>query len=250
MMSPAVMWHIVQQSLFCKGPSITEKNVPDQTDRVHLITGGNTGIGFELSQILYRANATVYLTSRDVTKGQAAIDRIKAAVPASKGRLELLQVDLADLPSIKKCADEFKARESKLHYLCNNAGLMMPPRGMTTAQGHDIEIGTNCLGPYLFTKLLTPLLRETAQSEKEKGVADSVRVSWAGSLVIDAGAPSGGIVWDANGKPKTHWMRIPNYGQSKAGNLFLANIYANEVEGSGIVSVVRILRSISSGDLE
>ena len=110
----------------------------------------------------------------------------------------------------------------------------MPPHGSKTAQGHELQMGTNCLGAYLFTSHLRPILEKTAASAP----ANSVRVAWAGSLAIDFGSPPGGVRFDEKGKVKIESNPPTNYGASKAGNLFLAQKFGDEVAGKGIVSVV------------
>ena len=227
--------HLLSQCFWIPAPTLTETDVPDLSSKVLLVTGGNSGVGYQLAQILYRAHGTVYIAGRSPSKCQAAVESIKASTPESRGRLEVLHLDLADLSSIKASAEDFLARESRLDVLWNNAGVMVPPKGSVTAQGYELQLGTNCLGPYLFTKLLTPLLQKTAKTAP----ANSVRVAWAGSIVIDVAAPAGGVVFE-NGKEtvKTLWSQTANYGVSKCGNLFLAKGFASETVDDGIVSVV------------
>lgn len=97
---------------------------------------------------------------------------------------------------------------------------MMPPAGSKTAQNHELQVGTNVLGSYLLTSLLRPILTKTAASSPP----GSTRVTWAGSLAVDLMSPKpGGITWESEtGGPKT-LGRQSDYGQSKAGNLLLAN---------------------------
>ena len=94
-----------------------------------IVTGGYAGCGKELSRILYQCNGTVYVAGRSQDKAVKAMDEIKAAVTESKGKLEFLKLDLADLPSIKQSAEDFLSRENSLHVLTNNAGVMIPPVG-------------------------------------------------------------------------------------------------------------------------
>lgn len=96
-----------------------------------IITGGYSGIGFQLAKIVYGKNATVYLAGRRTREGLNAIKEITA--PA-KGRLEFLSLDLSDLTSIKKSAEEFMAQESQLDILWNNAGVMGTPKDQKTTQ--------------------------------------------------------------------------------------------------------------------
>ena len=142
-----------------------------------LSRGGYAGCGKELSKILYGKNGTVYVAGRSKEKADAAIEEINKAHPSSDGKLEFLKVDLADLASVKASADDFLNREQRLDVLTNNAGVMIPPVGSKAAQGHELQMGTNVLGPFLFTQLLTPLLQKTAASSPP----GSVRVTWAAS---------------------------------------------------------------------
>jgi NAD(P)-dependent dehydrogenase (short-subunit alcohol dehydrogenase family) len=137
------------------------------------------------------------------------------------------------LATIKKSADEFLAKEGKLDVLWNNAGVMVPPQGSKTKQGYELQLGTNCVGPFLFTKLLTPLLSKTAQTLP----AGSVRVVWTSSSVAELGSPKNGV--DLNNLDyKTDVPAWTKYGTSKAGNYYHATEYARHTQNAGIVSVV------------
>lgn len=189
-------------------------------------------------KILYRSNGRVYIAGRNEKKAQEAIANIKKSYPEGRGTLEFLHLDLSDLSTIRKSADDFLLKEQRLDVLTNNAGVGSPAAGSTDAQGHELHLGTNCLGPFLFTELLTPILRKTAAVSPP----GSVRVTWAGSLTTEVSAPNGGVVLAEDGVPvvsKTNQMS--NYGQSKAGNIFLASEYARRHQENGIVSVVSSL---------
>lgn len=138
------------------------------------MTGGYTGVGFELAKLLYQRNATVYVAGRSKEKGDQALSALKEQYPDSKGKLAFLQLDLADQSTIKKSAEEFMSKESRLDVLTQNAGVMVPPSGSKDAQGHDLQIGTNCVGPWLFAQSLLPILKKTAASS----APNSVRVTW------------------------------------------------------------------------
>ncbi|KAJ9620850.1 short-chain alcohol dehydrogenase [Taxawa tesnikishii (nom. ined.)] len=196
--------NIFYQCFYIPKPTLTEENLPDQSGRVFIVTGGYAGVGLELSRILYQRNGTVYIAGRSEAKGAAAISSIKSKCPSSDGRLEFLHLDLADLATIKASAEAFLARERRLDVLTNNAGVMVPPSGSRTAQGHELQIGTNCLGPYLFTRLLLPVLQRTA-----------------------AAAPPG------SGEPVVHGTKMANYAQSKAGNVLLAHEFLQRYGGGG-----------------
>lgn len=200
MPSASFYYDAFRQCFFLPAPTLTEQNLPDQTGRVFIVTGGYAGVGKELAGILYQKNGTVYIAGRSSEKGVAAITAIKEAHPSADGRLEFLHVDLADLSSIKESVSTFTKREQRLDVLTNNAGVMTPPPGSLSEQGHELQMGTNCLGPFLFTSLLTPLLEKTAASS----TPGSVRVTWAASLATLA-APTGGVEFESSsGNPKVH----------------------------------------------
>ncbi|KAI4671983.1 uncharacterized protein J4E78_000482 [Alternaria triticimaculans] len=171
---------------FPPAPAFTETSLPNLSGKVYIVTGASAGIGKELSRLLYTHHATVYIAARSAEKAHAAISYIKEACPDSKGTLHYLHLDLDDLSGIKASAESFLAKESRLDVLFNNAGVMVPPVGSTTKQGYELQLGTNCVAPFLFTKLLTPILLETVKKEA-KG---SVRVIWAlnpGNLKTELG---------------------------------------------------------------
>ncbi|KAK7726028.1 short-chain alcohol dehydrogenase [Botryosphaeria dothidea] len=230
--------NILSQSAFIANPPFTEKELPDQRGKVHIVTGGYSGVGLELVKILYAANATVYVAGRSADKANKAIEAVKHAHPegSTGGRVEFLQLDLAHLASIKKSADEFAAREQRLDVLTNNAGVMFPPKGSKSEEGHELQMGTNCLGPFLFTQLLLPLLRKTAASSPP----GSVRVTWAASVAIDLLSPAHGVDLDeANGgAPKVLSTPQQNYGQSKSGNVLLGTEFARRYRDDGIRSML------------
>jgi retinol dehydrogenase 12 len=114
------LWRFWDQSLRIPKPTLTESNLPDQQGRVVIITGGYTGVGFELSKILYQHNATICIAGRDQQKADKAIKLIKDAHPASNGRLQFLLVDLSDLQSVKSGASRFAETQERLDVLVNN----------------------------------------------------------------------------------------------------------------------------------
>jgi len=212
--------------------TLTEKNLPDQLGKVFIVTGSSSGVGKELVQILYAHNAKVYVAARSAEKATKAIESIKSAFPDSKGALEYLHLDLDDLTTIKKSADEFLGKEKRLDILWNNAGVMVPPQGSKTKQGYELQIGTNNFAPFLFTKFLAPLLRATAKTS----APGAVRVVWTSSSMAEASSPTGGV--DLNNLDykvdKAVWHK---YGVSKAGNILHAKEFAKRFGGEGIVSV-------------
>ncbi len=190
------------QSFGLPTPPLTEKNLPDQTGKVYLISGSNTGVGYQVASILYSHNAKVWVAARSESKALEAIESIKREHPKSNGKLEYLSLNLSDLTTIKASAEDFLSREDKLHWLDNNAGVMVPPNGSKGAQGMDLTYQTNILGPFLFTKSLLPILRRTAENEPQ----GSVRVSWAGVWPSICRVRRVVRCGKREGMEKTHWM--------------------------------------------
>ncbi|KAM0466539.1 hypothetical protein ACHAPV_000042 [Trichoderma viride] len=213
-------------------PTFTEADLDSLDGKVVIITGGSSGIGYELAKILYRKNARVYIATRSEQGAREAIQSIQASETVG-GSLEFLYLKLDDLSSIKASVQEFKAKESKLHVLWNNAGVSQPPLGSVSSQGIELQFATNCLGPFLFTQLLLPLLESTAaDTTTPRG---SVRVVWTGSQVMELSSPPGGIIIDELRAPPQD--RARNYTNSKTGNYFLATELARRTGSSNIVSV-------------
>jgi NAD(P)-dependent dehydrogenase (short-subunit alcohol dehydrogenase family) len=135
----------------------TTADIPDQSGRVALVTGGNSGLGYQTALQLARQGARVLLAARDRGRGVAALEQLAAAgVPA--GHAELVQLDLADLASVERFAAGFLAGGQGLDLLVNNAGVMAIPHRETTAQGYERQFGTNHLGHFALTGRLLPAL--------------------------------------------------------------------------------------------
>ena len=135
----------------------TAADIPDQSGRVALVTGGNSGLGYQTVLQLARRGARVLLAARDHARGAAALERLAAAgVPA--GHAELVQLDLADLTSVESFAAGFLAGGQGLDLLVNNAGVMAIPHRETTAQGYERQFATNHLGHFALTGRLLPAL--------------------------------------------------------------------------------------------
>ncbi|KAF1930347.1 NAD(P)-binding protein [Didymella exigua CBS 183.55] len=226
--------------MFPPTPAFTESALPAGSlkDKVFIVTGASTGVGKELARLLYSLHGTVYIAARSKERSDAAMAWIREAHPDSKGRLEFVYVELADLESIKPAAEEFLAKEKRLDILFNNAGVMVPPQGSKTKQGYELQLGTNCLGHYAFTKLLTPLLVQTAKVSE----AGSVRVVWVSSSAV-VSAPKGGVNMD-NLDYRKDKLAVHKYGVSKAGNVLHALAFRNLHEKDGVLSV-----SLNPGNL-
>jgi NAD(P)-dependent dehydrogenase (short-subunit alcohol dehydrogenase family) len=189
------MFRAQLSQFFPPKPAFTEADIAPQHDRVFIVTGGASGIGLELTKVLYQKGGRVYIAGQSEDKARQAIQEIQTALPPSDsyGSLDFLHLDLADLTSIKGSADAFKANESRLDVLWNNAGVSQPPLGSVSKQGIELQLATNCLGPFLFTHLLLPLLESTAAAGASTS-AGSVRVIWTSSQMMELSAPQGGIL--------------------------------------------------------
>lgn len=139
----------------------TKKNMSDLTGKIIVVTGGNSGLGFESVKALAEKGATVVLASRNVQKGEDSKAEILKAYP--QGKVEVLPLDLMDLKSIRSFNKLFKEKYDRLDVLLNNAGIMTTPY-FTTKDGFEGQMGTNHLGHFALTALLMDVIRKTPGS--------------------------------------------------------------------------------------
>ncbi|RAU96973.1 short-chain dehydrogenase [Mycobacterium colombiense] len=180
----------------------SEGDVPDQSGRVVVVTGANTGIGYEAAAVLAYRGAHVVLAVRNLEKGNAALSRIVAASP--RADVTLQQLDLTSLDAIRSAADALRAAYPRIDLLINNAGVMWTPK-QVTQDGFELQFGTNHLGHFALTGLLL---------ENLLGVRDSrvVTVSSLGHR-LRAAIHFDDLQWEHR------YDRIGAYGQSKLANL-------------------------------
>jgi NAD(P)-dependent dehydrogenase (short-subunit alcohol dehydrogenase family) len=191
----------------------------DLDGRTFLITGANTGIGRATTEALAARGATVYMACRSEAKARPVRDEIAAAT--GNDHLHLLSLDLADLASVRACADGFLQTGAPLHVLINNAGLA-GKRGMT-ASGFELAFGTNHVGPFLLTNLLLDRLRASAP-------ARIVTVSSEGHYRVD------GIDYDAVRSATRTRTAFHEYCVSKLANVLHAQELGRRLEGSGVTT--------------
>ncbi|MCK4920516.1 MAG: SDR family NAD(P)-dependent oxidoreductase [Bacteroidales bacterium] len=139
----------------------TSQNIPDLNGKVIIVTGGNSGIGFETVKELATKGAKVISACRDTEKGKKAKAEILADNPEAK--IEVIALDLMDLNSIRNFAETIKSKYKKIDVLLNNAGIMMTPYGLTK-DGFESQMGTNHLGHFALTGLLLDLIKNTPNS--------------------------------------------------------------------------------------
>ena len=175
--------------------------LPDQRGRTAVVTGGNSGIGLEAALVLARKGVRLVLACRNPGKAKAAADSIGRAVPAAE--VEVLALDLADLASVRDFARAFKARHARLDLLVNNAGVMAIPFRQT-ADGFEMQIGTNHLGHFALSGLLLERLLATPEGRVVNVSSGAHRM--------------GKIRFDDLNWQQGYW-RWPAYGQSKLANL-------------------------------
>ncbi|MCB9457329.1 MAG: SDR family NAD(P)-dependent oxidoreductase [Anaerolineaceae bacterium] len=139
-------------------PKWTTQNIPDMNSKVVIVTGANSGVGYEAAKELARKGAQTILACRSLDKARAALSQIQTEIPGAAA--EVLPLDLTSLDSVRQFAAAFKAKYTRLDVLLNNAGIMMVPYGKT-ADGFERQFGTNHLGHFALTGLLLDLLLAT-----------------------------------------------------------------------------------------
>jgi len=184
----------------------TASNVPDQSGRVAIVTGANTGLGYETARVLADKGAKVVIAVRDTAKGDAAAARITATNP--KADVTVQKLDLGSLASVHAAADDLRLAHPRIDLLINNAGVMYPPKS-TTADGFELQFGTNHLGAFALTGLLIDNLLPVPGS----------RVVAVASIAhnINAEVDFGDLQWE-----KRRYNRVASYGQSKLSNLLFS----------------------------
>ncbi|MBX7454738.1 SDR family NAD(P)-dependent oxidoreductase [Mycolicibacterium sp. 3033] len=175
----------------------TTADIPDQSGRVAVITGANTGLGFETAKALAEKGGRVVIAVRNVEKGKQAADRIS-------GDVEVQELDLTSLESIRAAAETLKSRFDRIDLLINNAGVMTTPKG-TTKDGFELQFGTNHLGHFALTGLLLDAILDVEGSRV-------VTVSSNGHKM------GGAIHWD-DLQWQRSYSRMGAYTQSKLANL-------------------------------
>jgi NAD(P)-dependent dehydrogenase (short-subunit alcohol dehydrogenase family) len=182
----------------------TAEQIPDQSGRTAIVTGANSGLGLVTARELARHGARVVLACRSTQRGESAARDCQGAAPSA--RLELEELDLASLDSVREFAERFRTRHEGLDLLINNAGVMATPRRIT-ADGFELQFGTNHLGHFALTGLLI--------GEMEgRGDARVVTLSSNAHRM-------GRIAFDNLGGDR-HYFRWRAYGQSKLANLMFA----------------------------
>jgi NAD(P)-dependent dehydrogenase (short-subunit alcohol dehydrogenase family) len=177
------------------------EQLPDQQGRLAIVTGANSGIGFETARVLAEKRATVIMACRNLDKANPKADEIRAAHPGCS--IEVMKLDLSNLDSVREFANSFKAKHTRLDLLINNAGIMVPPYGKT-AQGFETQFGVNHLGHFALTGALLDVIVDTPGS---RIVTVSSVAHYMGRIDFSD------LNWDNGYKAQAA------YGQSKLANL-------------------------------
>ncbi|MFC2139324.1 oxidoreductase [Bacteroidota bacterium] len=194
----------------------TADNIPDQKGKIAIVTGSSSGIGYEAARVLANKNAKVIIAVRNPIKGEDAAAKIKAQ--NNSADVQVMQLDLADLDSVKQFADKFKSQFNKLDLLINNAGVMIPPYSKTS-NGFELQLGTNHMGHFALTAHLLDLLDKTP-----------------GSRIVNIASSAhkfGNIDFDDLNWEKRKYNAWRAYGDSKIANLYFTYELKKRLEERG-----------------
>ncbi len=205
----------------------TERNIPDQSGRVAIVTGANTGLGFETARVLAERGASVVLAVRDVEKGKQAAARMA-------GDVTVQALDLTSLDSVRAAAADLRAAHQRIDLLINNAGVMYTPK-QRTRDGFDMQFGTNHLGHFAFTGLLLDRLLPVTGSRV-------VTVSSVGHR-IQAAIHFDDLHWERS------YSRVAAYGQSKLANLMFTYELQRRLAAHGTTAAVAAHPGMSNTEL-
>ena len=194
----------------------TVENIPDLSGKIIIITGANSGIGYESAREFARKGAEVIVASRNPEKAERAIVRIREDLPAAK--LKFIELDLANLASIRKFTEEFKLDYTRLDILLNNAGIMLVPFGKTV-DGFERTVGTNHLGHFALTGLLLDVLSATPGA-RVVNVASNAH--YAGEMDFN------NLLFENGG-----YAPMKAYGRSKLANLLFTYELQRRFQSSG-----------------
>lgn len=194
----------------------TAEQIPSQSGRIAVITGANSGIGFESTKQLSRKGAEVIMAVRNTEKGEQARKEITAQDPEAK--IRVMRLDLSDLQSVDAFAETFKENYTQLNILLNNAGVMVPPY-TKTKDNFELQLGVNHLGHFALTAQLFDVIKKTP----------AARIVNVSSI-----AHKRGIINFEDLQSEKSYNKIKAYGQSKLANLLFTYELAGRSEAAGI----------------
>ena len=197
----------------------TTADIPDQTGRTAVITGANTGLGYETAAALAAKGAHVVLAVRNLEKGKEAARGIEQATPDAK--VQLQELDLTSLDSIRAAADQLRSDHASIDLLINNAGVMFTPKS-TTKDGFELQFGTNHLGHFALTNLLLDRVLAAPGSRV-------VTVSSQGHRFV-RGIRFDDLQWERS------YSRVGAYGQAKLANLLFTYELQRRLQGTNTIA--------------
>jgi NAD(P)-dependent dehydrogenase (short-subunit alcohol dehydrogenase family) len=199
----------------------TTADIPDQSGRTAVVTGANTGLGYETATALAAKGAHVVLAVRNLDKGKAAADLIARAHPAAGVAVQ--ELDLTSLESIRAAADQLRANHESIDLLINNAGVMMTPKS-STKDGFELQFGTNHLGHFALTNLLLDRVLAVPGSR-------IVTVSSQGHRFARRGIRFDDL------QSERSYSRVGAYGQAKLANLMFTYELQRRLQGTSTIAV-------------
>ncbi|KAJ7278985.1 NAD(P)-binding protein [Mycena rebaudengoi] len=206
---------------FSPPPFLPERDIPNLSGKITMVTGGNSGIGYETVKQLLIKDATVYMAARSEEKAMEATRNLEQE---TKKRAMFLQLDLADLASVRKAAESFLARERKLDILFNNGGVFISPPEMVTAQNHDLR-GTQHSTCAFHLPALTASYDESKTPARVINTSSDLHNQLSSG--IEFASLTAGPERDAWVKKAGSFMGpMKLYGESKLGNIFVSNYFA------------------------
>lgn len=226
---PFYTWAEIRQlyhGAFPGKPKFTEAKYPSLDGKVVLVTGANTGVGYEtVKSLAGLTNAKVYILGRGKEKTLQAIKRIELEVAREYNKspikkIGFIEADLSDLTTIKPAVEKFLSVEHRLDIAIFNAGMMHPRNGAKTVQGHELTLGTNAIGHHLLQKLLDPIIVKTAK----KNPPNQTRIVWVSSTAHFRG-PRGGLDFNDPNSTKIDSSEFIVYAQSKCVNAVQARYW-------------------------
>src|SRR4029077_8558937 len=199
----------------------TAADVPDQSGRVAIVTGANSGLGFDTAAVLADKGAHVVLAGRTPDKGNQAADRIKTKSPNAV--IAVQELDLTSLESVRKAADELRSTHPRIDLLINNAGVMYVPTRETTQDGFEMQFGTNHLGHFALTGQLLDNMLPVEGSRV-------VRISSGAHRILAR------IHFD-DPQLERKYNRVEAYGQSKLANLLFTYELQRRLKAKGAPTI-------------
>jgi NAD(P)-dependent dehydrogenase (short-subunit alcohol dehydrogenase family) len=197
----------------------TTADIPDQTGRTAVITGANTGLGYETAAALAEKGAHVVLAVRNLDKGKEAARRLELATPGAS--VSLQELDLTSLESVRAAADQVRSQHDTIDLLINNAGVMFTPKA-TTKDGFELQFGTNHLGHFALTGLL--LDRVLAATNSRVVTVSSIGHRYPAPIRFDD------LQWERG------YSRLGAYGQSKLANLLFTYELQRRLTGTHTIA--------------